>query len=339
MSQTVKPPALSWEPAGVGPALSMALTLIKGAAHVVVVAHSSPDGDAISSTLAVGHLLTLLQVPHTLVNEDPVPLGLRYLPGADRVVRPPEVAIAPDVVIALDCGEPLRLGPSLPAEWLNLPLIVLDHHDKWAFPAHTVAVRDIEAASTGEIVYRLLVASDVPLDRDMATLLLTSLYFDTGSFRYGCTTSGTMELAAALYRTGVDAWSLTSRIYENQPLARARIQGEALRELRLSECGRLAGFLITSAMQLRAGATAEECDGLVNQARAVAGVEIAWQLHAEAGKLRFAMRSRGNLDVTLIAQALGFKGNAFASNGWFDADADSAVTRIESAFAQVYGDS
>ena len=337
MPQSVIPQPLSWEPAGVQDSLLRALAVLRAARHVVVVAHENPDGDAMSSTLAVGRLLDRLGIRNSLVNADAVPSGLTHLYDASRVLLPGQVEQPPDVVVALDCGEPHRLGDGLPVAWLQGPLIVLDHHEKWAFPDHAVAVRDTDAACTGELVYRLLVLSGLTLDPELAKLLLTSLYFDTGSFRYGCTTAGTMELASALYRTGVDAWALTSLIYENLPLARVRLQGEALRELRVTDCGRLAGFVISEVMQARVGAVAETCDGLVNQARAIAGVEIAWQLHADAGRLRLAVRSRGNLDVRPIASALGIKGSAFAANGWFDGDEEVVAERVESSFRSVYG--
>ncbi|MBU6162067.1 MAG: hypothetical protein KGO50_13200, partial [Myxococcales bacterium] len=136
---------------------------------------------------------------------------------------------------------------------------------------------------------------------------------------------------------GVDAWALTSLIYENLPLARVRLQGEALRGLRLSPCGRLAGFVVSADMLVRAGATPDACDGLVNQARAIAGVEIAWQIHREEGRAHLAVRSRGNLDVRPVAFALGIKGSAFAANGWFDADEEVVAESVESSFALVYG--
>jgi phosphoesterase RecJ-like protein len=337
MPQSVTPQALSWEPVGVLHSLRRTIEVLLQANHVVVIAHANPDGDAISSTLAVGHLLDLLGIRNSLVNSDPVPSGLKHLHGAARVVFPHQVEQSPDVVVALDCGEPHRLGDNVPAVWLQGTLIVLDHHDKWSFPDHTVAVRDPDAACTGELVYRMVVESGLRLDPEMARLLLTALYFDTGSFRYGCTTSGTMELAAALYRTGVDAWALTSLIYENLPLARVRLQGEALRGLRLSTCGRLAGFVISDDMLTRAGATSDACDGLVNQARAIAGVEIAWQVHREEGRVHLAVRSRGNLDVRPIALALGIKSSTFAANGWFDADEEVVAEGVESGFAMVYG--
>lgn len=337
MPQSVIPQPLSWEPAGVHDALCRSLAMLRQANHVVVVAHENPDGDAMASTLAFGYLLDQLGVRNSLVNCDAVPSGLGHLYGSSRLVRPAQVEHLADVVVALDCGEPHRLGDSVPSAWLHGPLIVVDHHEKWAFPDHAIAIRDPDAACTGELVYRLLVLSGLTLDPELAKLLLTALYFDTGSFRYGCTTSGSMELASALYRTGVDAWALTSLMYENLPLARARLLGEALRELRVSDCGRLAGFVIGADMQARVGATPETCDGLVNQARAIAGVEIAWQLHAEAGRLRLAVRSRGNLDLQPMALALGMKGSSFAANGWFDGDAEVVAERMESSFWSVYG--
>ena len=54
----------------------------------LVVSHVDPDGDAIGSTLAVGHLLRLLGKRAVMVNASPVPAKYRGLPGAEEIARP-----------------------------------------------------------------------------------------------------------------------------------------------------------------------------------------------------------------------------------------------------------
>jgi len=45
----------------------------------LVVSHVQPDGDAVSSTLAVGWLLSCLGKKFTMINEGPIPKRMKML--------------------------------------------------------------------------------------------------------------------------------------------------------------------------------------------------------------------------------------------------------------------
>lgn len=53
----------------------------------LVVSHVQPDGDAVSSTLAVGWLLSCLGKKYTMLNEGPIPKRMEYLWHADEIVN------------------------------------------------------------------------------------------------------------------------------------------------------------------------------------------------------------------------------------------------------------
>mgnify|MGYP001202663812 CR=1 FL=1 len=58
----------------------------KGGKRFLVVSHSSPDGDAIGSTIAMGIFLEMMGKEATLYNVDGVPANLRFLPRSGSVV-------------------------------------------------------------------------------------------------------------------------------------------------------------------------------------------------------------------------------------------------------------
>lgn len=93
------------------------------------VSHVKPDGDAIGSLLALGHMLGALGKSSVLSLNDPVPAIYRSLPGADAIVGPQRDAAGFDAVIAVDCSSVDRLGramaPLSPTCLCSLSIITL----------------------------------------------------------------------------------------------------------------------------------------------------------------------------------------------------------------------
>lgn len=335
---TVAMPApLSWVPPGIDEPLARAVELLRAAQHVAVVSHRNPDGDAIGSTLGAALVVEALGKRVTRINVDVVPHELTFLEGAGELVHaaPPGV----DVTILLDCSSPDRTGLEHdPHLWAGR-VICLDHHRTAADDGIDAFVHDEQAAATAELVYRLVVACGVPLTPAMAACLFTSLHTDTGSFRYGCTTAGAMEVGQALLRTGIDAWEVASRLYEQQRAERVALLGLALGSLRVSAGGRLATIVVDDAMVAQVGAEASDADGFINYARSIRGVEVAAQLTSDGpGAWRVSFRSRGTLDVAALAARLGGGGHRNAAGCRMVGDVEAVRAAMSEALVALLED-
>lgn len=318
------------------------LELIEANHRFLVVSHTSPDGDAVGATLAMGLLLERMGKEVVFYNQDPIPFNLQFLPAADRWVNALPAGAPPlDVTVVLDCAEPGRVGASFPAQGWGAQVAVVDHHKTWDPHFAQVYVRDVEAAATGEVIYRVLVASGVPLDLEIARCLYCCLFTDTGSFRYSSTSRITFQIAGELLAAGVDPWEMTSHIYESQPVERLQLLSRALSTLSLSSCGRLATMRLEQQMFRDVlGEGYEEIDhggfvdGFINHARAVRGVEVATQLYeVEPNVWRISFRSRGKVDVSQLAERFGGGGHHNAAGCMISGDA----ARIEAELAQELG--
>lgn len=80
----------------------------------------------------------------------------------------------------------------------------------------------------------------------------------------------------------------------------------------------------------RIGATAEDCEGVVNYLISIAGVESAVFLRevADASQFRLSIRSKGKLDVAQIAEHFGGGGHRSASGCTIDGPLGVATERI-----------
>ena len=155
------------------------------------------------------------------------------------------------------------------------PLVVdVDHHhDNTRYGAINLIVAD--ASSTGEIVRDLLLELDVPLTPALAQLIYIALDTDTGRFQYSNTTPKAHELAAELLRSGVDAQEVFSLIYESVPFATAKLKGRALERAQLYEDGRMIASYLLRADFEELGVGEEYAEGVIDELRAVKGVEFA----------------------------------------------------------------
>lgn len=277
--------------------------------HFLVVSHQSPDGDAVGSTLATALMLDQLGKRVTVYNCDPIPYNFEFLPGADRWRTDLDDIEAVDVTIVLDCGEPSRVGDEFPASGWGEAIAVIDHHKTWDPEFADLYVRDVDAAATGELLYHVAVRMGV-VSEDVAQNLYCCVMTDTGGFRYSNTSKSAFRIAGEMLELGVDAWEMSSQIYENQPRERLDLLCRVLETLSLSPCGRLAFLRIEREMLDDLGVDRDLTDGFINYARSIRGVEVATQLRERAeGGWRISFRSRGLVDVSALAEKFGGGGH------------------------------
>ena len=84
--------------------------LVEGARAIAVCAHTSPDGDALGSELALVEMIERRwpgkDVAALLADDDEVPRIYQFLPGADRLVRAVDYHEDPDLFFCVDLSQP-----------------------------------------------------------------------------------------------------------------------------------------------------------------------------------------------------------------------------------------
>ena len=291
-------------------ALDIMLNRLEACDSVLVVSHEEPDGDAMGSTLAAGLWLEALGYDVDLYNRDGVPDQYAFLPGTGRVRQSiPESALY-DATLALDFGEPDRVGADFPDRGWGETTIVVDHHETWNNDFADHYVRSPTAGATAELLYRAIRRSGHEIDRDLAQCLYCAIMTDTGSFQYSNTSRTTFRVAGELLEAGVDPWEMTCQLYESEPRRRIELLGDVLQTLSVSPDGRLAFLRIDDSMVESGEPVAELTDSFINYARSIEGVEVATQLRdIEGDDWKVTFRSRGNVDVSKLATRFGGGGH------------------------------
>ena len=289
--------------------------------NFLVLSHSEPDGDAVGSLYAMGHILKALGKNFFLFNPSGIPDTFDWL------VPPKEVKtdisdLTWDWAIFLDCSNIERV------EGFNLDkkfkIINIDHHiDNTLFG--DINWVDASMSSVGEMVAQIAEKLNISIKGDLAEALFLSIVSDTGSFSYGNTTPSVLRLAAKILDNGLDLNKFTANLTRQWTINKAHLHGLALADSRLELNGRVGIIRATQDMLKASKATVEDCTGLVNYMRQIKGVLVALSLREEEkGLVKFSLRSWGEVDVQEIAADLGGGGHPNASGGKIFADIDKA---------------
>jgi phosphoesterase RecJ-like protein len=290
-----------------GQGLSAVLDVVRRGQRFAICSHARPDGDAVGSMLAFGMMLDQLGKQADLFSADPVPLIYRGLPCAAKIRQTTRLDGNYDAVILLECDGVQR---SRLAGLEGRVLINIDHHTTGRAFADVNWI-DVEACAVAQMIGRLAMAAGAEVSPQMATCLYAGLLTDTGSFCYEGTDAHAFELARELVGRGADPAGIAREVYFSNPLSKMLLLGAALSNLRRE--GRLAWLWVTHDDMIRTGAAEEDCEGIVNYAIGVGGVEAAILLRELPDhRVRLSLRSKGQLDVARIAARLGGGGHLHA---------------------------
>jgi phosphoesterase RecJ-like protein len=292
--------------------------------RALMLGHVHPDADVLGTLLAIAEALQARGWSVVSGGPHAAPGALSFLPGVERYQILETLEGAFDLAVLTDCPNPDRTEGLIDAAKRASPMIVnIDHHpDNRRYG--TVDWIEVDAAATGEMVYRLLTAIRAPLTSSIATNLFTALHTDTGSFRYSNVTPETFRIAAALTAAGARPDVVSSALYERRAPDALRLLGESLARVRVSEDGRVAW------LALPAGAVPErfiESEELVNYPRSIGSVRVACLLRElGGGRVKISLRGKGDVDVNRIAAAFGGGGHRNAAGCTISGPLD-AVTR------------
>jgi len=287
--------------------LRAVLDVVRRGQRFAIGSHARPDGDAVGSMLACGLILDQLGKHADLISADPVPLIYRGLPCASKIRQTTHLEAEYDAVILLECDGVQR---SRLAGLEGRFLVNIDHHATGRSFANVNWI-DVEACAVAQMVYRLATAAGAEVTPQIAACLYAAVLTDTGSFCYEGTDAQAFELARELVGHGADPAGIAREVYFSNPLSKMLLLGAALSNLRRE--GRLAWLWVTNDDMTRTGAAEEDCEGIVNYAIAIGGVEAAVLLRQLPDhRVRLSLRSKGQLDVARIAASFGGGGHLHA---------------------------
>jgi len=316
-------------------AFDQILEALRPVRTVGVASHLRPDADALGSTIAFALWLKAIGKDVTAWNEEGTLTKFQYLPSHEIISTPSKEAKAFDVFVALDNSVMSRLGTVVDsiapgAIWINI-----DHHisnENYAQINHV----DPTAPATGQILFEFFRHAHAEITPQMATNLYAAISTDTGSFQYAGTNERTFRAAAELVTCGVDVAGLSRSMYDSQPRRRFELLRFALNQAEFSCGDRIATFSLSLADVARLGVLPEDNEGIIDQLRAVEGVEAAVFFEELAdGKVRVSARSKNPaVDVCKVCQVFRGGGHPMAAGARIRGD----LASVKAQFLKVVSD-
>ncbi|MGW5561346.1 DHH family phosphoesterase [Micromonospora sp. NPDC003944] len=288
--------------------------------RVLLICHVNPDGDALGSMLGFGLGLRQLGVRDlqaTFPGPPEVPEPFRGLPGLDLLVPADAADPAPDLVICFDAASESRLGALAGRLSSAGAALVLDHHA--SNPGFgTVNLVEPGAAATSVVAEKLLDRLGVVVDQAIAECLYTALTTDTGSFRFEATTPAVHQMAARLLATGISPGDISRRVFDTRPFGAVRLFGEVMGRAELEPAAAGGRGLVWTFATLDDLARHDQrpyvLEALIDSVRCTAEADVSCVVkQTTPTEWAVSMRSKGAVDVSRVAVALGGGGHTFAA--------------------------
>jgi phosphoesterase RecJ-like protein len=279
----------------------------------VVTMHQKPDGDALGSSLALGHFLGKLGHEVTVISPTNWPEFLNWIPGCSKVfdfeskkAASIEKIEAADFVFCLDFNALNRakgLEPVLRSTKANL--LLMDHHQEPETASFQYGWSNTGKGSTAEMVYDFIVGSGsgALIDKDIACCLYTGVMTDTGSFRFPSTTPSAHKMVARLMESDFDHSKVHEHIFDTFLENRLRFFGHVLLN-RMDVNYELNTVLlaIPKSDLIRFDIKTGDTEGLVNYPLSMLGIKMAAIVIDRDEERKWSFRSKGDVDVNKFAR-------------------------------------
>ncbi|MEY5145652.1 MAG: hypothetical protein RL745_1023, partial [Actinomycetota bacterium] len=320
---------------------------LRAAKSILVLAHVTPDADALGSALALGMALTSLQLDQDVVvsfGDEPmqVPRTLATLPGQELLAEPATIASrdgAFDVSISCDVSTIDRLGANHAAFSAAATTIVIDHH------VSNIGFGDINfidpsAAANVVLTLRVIDALGAELTAPVAHALYAGLITDTGNFKFSATNTDAHVMAARLLETGLRHDVVARQMYDDEPFACLQLLGQCLSRAVLDSTAlQGAGFVwttVTAADREALGLSLDAGERVIDTIRIASEAEVACVFKEDdTGVWKVSLRSKGAVDVGAVAAVLGGGGHKFAAGATLGDDVALALQDVRRALDAV----
>lgn len=307
--------------------------------QIAIVAHKSPDGDAIGSSLGLYHYL--LSKGHTVdvVMPNDYPSFLKWMPGNEIIVlhegneqQAEALVNSAEVLFCLDFNTPSRaFGLEQVIQTSDNVKVMIDHHPQ---PDGFVdfLLSDTSSCSTAQLVHRFaeLMGDKIP-NKESAECLYCGIMTDSGSFRYPSVTPETHRVVADFLELGVKQNEIYNLVFSNGSEQRLRLLGYCIDDKLsvIQDCS-TAYISLTLDEKKRFNFQQGDTEGTVNYPLSIEGVNFSAIFIEAEDFVKISFRSIGEFDVNQFARAhFNGGGHRNAAGGRSDLSMTDTIAKFE----------
>ena len=288
--------------------------------NFLILTHRRPDGDTLGSARFLCLALRQLGKTAHILENPQVTEKYRHLHRGLTVAQP-----APgQTLVCVDTAAPGMLQENAEAKDIQLRI---DHHGS-ATSFTPLELVDATAGATGDIIYDISLEMGVTLDKDMAEALYIAVATDTGCFRYANTNAHSYEVAAACAKAGGDLHTINQEIFDTNSLARLRLQGWMVENIRFFRDGALAVCALPKAVERQLGVTEDDMENISGFPRSIEGVKMAATLRESDGGVKVSVRALPGYDAAAVCHAFGGGGHKGAAGATLKMTLEEAAAAV-----------
>ncbi len=310
--------------------LSDFLTKINAAKRIALFSHTNPDGDAISSCLALKDFIrtNFKRKKVDIFIDTGEKLSSLYLPLINKEKLNKQHVKKYNLAIALDCTDGKRFEKYLPIFNATPVKINIDHHDtNTNFGGLNIVAES--ASSTCEIIYSLALKSKKTITPELAKLVYVGILTDTVCLTQNNVTRNTYRVLSDISKFNIDLDKIKTYFFKTNSKAKTFLLEKALRSLKFYDDDQIAIMKIKNNDLTTLNATAEDTLGIVEHANNIEGVLIAALiLEKELGKYYVSLRSKGFVNTAEIAKHFGGGGHENMSAFQIDRELTKLTTEL-----------
>jgi phosphoesterase RecJ-like protein len=298
--------------------IQKALDFIAKYRSFVLTTHFGADADGIGAELLLKDILEKLGKEIKIIHDSPVSERFSFM-------VPPESSIESwdrekhgefarkSALIMLDTSDEYNIGKMTEALSLVLEVWVLDHHE--LNPLSTLeGYVDSTAASTSEMVLRIADHFKIIPEKKAAAAAFAGIVYETGSFAYMKTSESTFLSAARLIRFGARPYDTYQALFESASTGALLLQKKVLSTLDIQAGGRAAVQILRKEDLVSTGANIEDAENFINLPLKSQEVKVSVLIKENKdGMVRCSLRSKGQLNVSKIAQIFNGGGHTTAA--------------------------
>lgn len=300
---------------------------LTGIRTAAIAGHVRPDGDCVGACMGLYLYLkeNYPEIETDIYLESPKE-SLLFLQGTEEIKTAYTEEKIYDVFFVLDTSVKNRMGVALEAFEAAKKTICIDHHISNKGFAEINVIQP-EASSASEVLYTLLEKEKVT--KPVAEALYTGIANDTGVFQYSCTSPQTMRIAAELMEKGIDFSKIVDKSFYEKTYIQNQILGRCLMESLLVLDGQcIIGVVRRKNMDFY-HVEPKDLDGIVQQLRVTAGVEVAVFLYEQkVQEFKVSLRSNGKVDVNEVASYFGGGGHVMAAGCTLQGSAYDVINNL-----------
>jgi phosphoesterase RecJ-like protein len=319
--------------------------LLYNSHRFLIIAHKSPDGDAVGSCAAIYFFLKNLGHNAKILLPDPPSKNLLpFLHGTDTSFHSegPEEAQRrfeeADCLFCLDFNATSRVGAmqSLLESFAGTTVLI-DHHTEPETFAD-ILISDIHCSSTCQLLFESIEGMELTqhLDTHAARCLYLGIMTDTGSFRYPSVTKKTHQIISALIDCGIAPWQIHQDVFDHNSVDQLRLKGYAISEkLVLLNEGSTpfpAGYIFLTRQELhKFNYQSGDTEGLVNTILSIDGMKVGVLIQEKSDGIKMSFRSKDEIHVNTFAR------KHFHGGGHIYAAGGSSTDTLDVTIAKLVG--